>query len=233
MAGMATIASCVVTYQRLDYTQRTIESILNTRTGPHHLTVVDNHSTDGTRAWLESVKEIDVLILNDRNLWPGAACNLGWFAGIEASDPQLLHRSDNDVEYLPGWCEHVREVFKAFPDLGQFGLLNLKEDFPDGQPLEPYGYDPQVNRHWPRLGGNCVVRRTLWDRGLRWKPGAWSPGGEDEDTWMSRQVQDEGFFIANAIPDIARNMAFGRFHDHPDYYRQTAAARGLVAETSV
>jgi hypothetical protein len=77
-----------------------------------------------------------------------------------------------------------------------------------------------------------VIRRELWDEGLRWEPGEWRPGGRDEDTLMSESIRQSGYLIGRVVKTIATNQAFHRFEDYPDYYRATANLRGLVPETS-
>lgn len=227
------ILSVVVTHDRLPYTQRTVNSLIGTT---DFLVVVDNDSTDGTKEWLDSDEcEADLAIQLDRNLYPGAATNIGWHHGLKHfKSATLLHRSDNDIEYEFGWSGVCERAFEAHENLGLYGVLNLREDFPNGQPVAPHIENGvTVNRYWPRIGGNVVLRRSLWDDGLRWMPGPWKPGGQDEDGDMSALVEAAGFYHANAVEPIAANIAFGKYVEFPDYYNRTAEVRGLVAETSV
>lgn len=228
------IATCIVSFNRFRYTVTTVESYLATCKPGNALVIVDNGSTDGTREWLESLSEPEV-ILNRGNLFPGAATNIGWGHLLELGyDAELLHRSDNDVEFLDGWQDEVEECFAAIPELGQLGLLNMHEDFPDGGPMRAHEEGGKtVNRAWRSVGGNCVIRREIWDNGARWHPGQWMPGGFDEDKRMSIQVCAEGFWFANVVPTVARNISYGRYAEFPDYYDGTAKLRGLQAETSV
>jgi glycosyltransferase involved in cell wall biosynthesis len=230
------LLTCIVTYNRLEYTQNTVESWLRSVRlskdfREDRIVVVDNGSTDGTLKYLEDVREAFGVphIKNNRNLFPGAATNIGWHAGMKIfGKPDLLHRSDNDVEYLPGWREEVEEKFEQMPTLGQLGLLNAIED---------YGENPPWEKRWGLYlcptGGNCVIRRELWDEGLRWEPGEWRPGGRDEDTLMSESIRSMGYLVGRVVKTVATNQSFHRFEAYPEYYRETAARRGLVAETSV
>lgn len=223
---------CVVTHNRLDYTRRTIETL---REGADWVVVIDNASSDGTQEWLVEHAApgglVDGIVCGERNVFPGAACNIGWHEGLKRIDADLLMRSDNDIEYLffPGWRRAVEDGFR-WEQLGQLGLLNMHEDFNDQQPvIEEHG----VNVHFPRTGGNCVIRRDLWEHGFRWEAGPWQPGGNDEDTKASFQIERMGYRVARVIPTVANNMSFHRYQDFPEYYDQTAALRGLVPQLSV
>jgi glycosyltransferase involved in cell wall biosynthesis len=237
------LLTCICTFNRLDYTQRCIESWLDTRNPKwDHLVVVDNASTDGTQAYLDSLPFTDVfaVLKNDRNLFPGAATNLGWFHGCatvlqqDLGEPRLLHRSDNDVEYLAGWSDRVRDAFSQIENLGQLGILNAHEDEQAGtMNRSNWPKDPTGTIYLVPTGGNCVIPKSLWDEGLRWEAGAWRPGGRDEDTLMSQAIMSRGLLVGRLVDTCANNMSFGRYADHPEYYNQSAALRGLVAETSV
>ncbi len=224
----------MTTFNRLDYTRRTIESLLETAGDDFHLVVVDNNSEDGTQDYLTSLDDDITVILLPANLYPGAATNRGWHEGLKVHEAFLLMRSDNDIEYLPGWREKVNDAFTAFPELGQLGLLNRHEDYDDHQPVtELRRKGVSINVEWTQVGGNCVIPRRLWEMGLRWEAGAWSPGGQDEDSRMSSIIRQNGLVVGEVIPTVCNNMSFHRYEDFPDYYTQTAGMRGLVPEMSV
>lgn len=222
------LLTVIVTHNRLEYTKRAVDSYWkNIGNRAAKLVIVDNASDDGTREWLRDEQAYDCL-LNDNNLFPGAAVNLGWHAGLQSFDADLLHRSDNDIEYLPGWRDKMEDAFARLPHLGQLGVLNAHEDFPDGPP-----YEERWGIYLTNPGGNSVVRREIYDAGFRWEPGPWRPGGNDEDTRASVEIQGRGWIVGRVKETIANNMSFGQFNAHPAYYRKTAALRGLVPETSV
>ncbi len=221
---------CMVTCNRLPYTEKAVGSWLKTAREDDGLVIADNASDDGTVEWLQTLPDRVRVVLLPRNLFPGAAVNWGWHEGLKRWDARLLQRSDNDIEYLPGWRDEVGKAFDQDPILGQLGVLNRHEDFDDKQPVEERN---GVNVKWPQVGGNCVIHRELYDQGLRWVPGAWRPGGRDEDSVMSAEIREKGWTVGEVIPTVANNMSFHRFEDFPDYYRFTAGLRGLVPEMSV
>jgi hypothetical protein len=212
------ILTCIVTCDRLPLTKRCVESYLDTKRPEDRVVVVDNASTDGTRDWLCGLEDVGI-ILNRENRYPGAATNQGWDALLYDHDQApLLHRSDNDIEYLPGWQAEVERAFADFPELALLGILNLHED-------DPLGVGTGLIKPVPRVGGNVVMPSALYREGLRWSELPWRQG-QDEDGPMSEAAHRRGW-VARLVPTVANNMAFGRALDFPDYYQRTAAERGI------
>lgn len=162
-----------VTFNRLELTKVAVESYLATVDLAYSYVIVDNRSGDGTREWVKSHPHL----LLKRNYYPGYATNRGWEAA--PADATHLHRADNDMRFLPGWCDEVRLHFSAKRRLGQLGLRTSSEE-----------------RHcdW-NTGGNCIIRRELFDAGLRYDERPWRryPPGHSEDTYFSPAVKKMGW----------------------------------------
>lgn len=204
------IHTCVVTHNRLPYTQRCLDSYLKTARETR-LVVVDNNSDDGTAEWLQESGHN--IVLNDTNRYPGAACNQGWDRLQETyGTPDFYHRSDNDIEYLPGWQEEVEAVFADNPDLVLLGILNLHED-------RRLNLDDAVGIEPTAVGGNVVMRLPL-----RWNEDPWD-GPANEDYMMCQEAGSHGL-VARLERTVANNMAFCGYDDFPSYYDHTAAVRG-------
>ncbi|MDE2097962.1 MAG: glycosyltransferase [Patescibacteria group bacterium] len=209
------LTACVVTHNRLELTKRCIESFLATVSVPYYLVVVDNASTDGTLEWLiaEEDSSPDLILPLRENLYPGRACNVGWAAALPFNhDANLLLRADNDVEFLSGWCDELQRIFED-PKVGQVGLLEQK--FEQG---------------CSNVGGNCAIRRELWDAGLRWNEAPWSPsetGGTRpyEDGLMSEAIMKAGYRIARVERECIKHNGWD-WDAYPNYYEKTAADRG-------
>ena len=168
------IHTCIISYNRLDLTRQAIDSYLATVSVPHTLVVVDNGSEPDVQRDLLREYKIPLVLL-DENRYPGYACNLGW--GMAPADADFLHRADNDFAFLPGWCEEVQRVFKS-RKVGQVGLRTGLEE----------------ERGQYNVGGNNVIRRKLWEKGLRYDERPWPQlceevgPGHTEDSLMSPAV---------------------------------------------
>ena len=228
------IITALITHNRLDLTKMTVESYLNNTTLPHYIVVIDNASVDGTKEYLETINELDRLIFSDTNLYPGRATNLGWSEAINdiQGGGDFLHRSDNDLFYLPHWDEYSIDVMNAMPKLGQFGILNLNDQFYPGcvptNTHEENGY--VVNRHFPNIGGNHITRREVWDMGVRHIENTWAEGAAgNEDEKFSHAVGAAGYFYAHSIYPLATHLGLFRGNyknrQYREYYRRTYKER--------
>ena len=208
------IHTVMVTYNRLELTKQAIQSYLDTRTGPTTLVVVDNDSSDGTWEWLhtnEAMMGFTVMPLL-ANMYPGYACNHGWATAPE--ETVLLHRADNDFVFLPDWETHVRLQFSVNERLGQLGLRTDDEEL--------------HNQH--NVGGNCVIRKQLWDEGLRYDERSWPEisakvPGYTEDSFLSPRVRKMGWEWGRVTQPCIRSIST-ESEDDP-YYQATWSDRGM------
>ncbi len=232
MNPQATISTIILNWNRADCLKTTVESYLATVSGPYELMVVDNASTDGSVAYLREVEKTGQVrvVLLDENIG-GLAYN-GMF---ELCRGELLHLSENDQLFLPGWAEHVRESFEVFPDLGQLSLFSdvptdyeawgakpAKMRFAKGKIL----YEAQYN-----LTTSCIMRGSLiTERGIR----VTNLEGLDykfpADAKLSADVKESGFFCAWSDRYYVRNLGHeaGEFEANDEYYRANYASKPWV-----
>jgi hypothetical protein len=220
-SGTLKIHTCFVTFNRLELTKRAIASYLETVTVPHSYVVVDNGSTDGTVEWLHENHRYCHYALEE-NRYPGFATNFGWQPVFRDmfSDISHLHRADNDHIFLPGWCEEVEHVFGS-AKVGQVGLRTAQEELFDKN----------------NTGGNCVIRRELWDAGLRWDERTWPElrdqigPGITEDSLMSQAVVKMGYTWTRVKHPCIQPIS-PETPDDPDwpYYRKAWDDRGIHAD---
>lgn len=196
--------SVVVSYQRLTLLQQTVASYLATVSVPFSLVIVDNASGTDVREWLAGT-DVPVVLL-DRNYYPGYATNRGF--ELAPADATHLHRADSDMEYLPGWCEQVERAFRD-PRVGQVGLRTDEEEL----------------RCRTNVGGTMVLRRDLFDTGLRYREDPWT-GPVTEDYWLSAAVTARRCRWARVGKPCVVSLASGDMGD--PYYRDSYGVRGIT-----
>jgi GT2 family glycosyltransferase len=117
----AVINITVPTYNRLEFTKRTLASVKKHTRTQHVLTVVDNGSTDGTPEFLVKLAQdglIDNLILFRRNMGVSCAANMGFDIGMKP----LYMKLDNDMEVVrPDWLSPLVSLWCDNPEVALIG----------------------------------------------------------------------------------------------------------------
>lgn len=221
----------LVTYNRLDYTRRTLRSLWDTLEEPYYLVVVDNNSSDGTQKYLKTLVKrgrIDKLILNPDNYYPGKATNIAWTEGVKEY-PQATHlaRVDNDMHFEKGWDARASEYFKTVDRLGQLGL-----DFDGGENKPPQYYNGMGIIEWPGcVGGPNIIRREVFDAGLRYDEDRWENSNSkiQEDSRFSRKIKNDGWIVGHMDTRLSWTFANqANWQDYPEYYKKTMKDRGYT-----
>lgn len=233
----------LITYNRLNYTKKTLKTLRHTidDTTDYFIVAVDNNSTDGTQQYLRSCNErglIDEVICNPENYYPGKACNIGYQAGLELySDATHLMRLDNDMQLKKGWDLAIRDYFNAIPELGQLGYDHEAIEDPRADLNAMTINGKTVNPYPGCIGGPSVIRRRVWDDGLRYDETPWTNDGyenivhEQEDYRFSKAIQEAGWLFGHMQEEFGRTFANkGNWHEYPDYYKKTMAERGYKGE---
>lgn len=230
------ISSIILNWNRVHLLRRTVESyITTTRDAQVELFIVDNASTDGSGDYLSDLchSHPDVKIIRLSENIGGEAFNLA----IADARGDLIHLSENDQEFLPGWLSHVWESFAAFPDLGQ---LSLHHDVPqDEEAWEPKPsrlrfaagkilYEAQAN-----VGTSSILRGTiLRDRGVRVENLEQRAFKFPADGKLSDAVKRTGYWVAWSDRYYVRNLGhfMQEFEAYPQYYRENYASKPWVGE---
>lgn len=229
------IGSVILNWNRLHRLKVTVESYLSTITVPFELVIVDNASSDGSREYIESVCRAHgscSAVLLPTNLG-GEAIN----AAVERLTPApFLHITENDIEYLPGWSDSLLSKFEAFPELGQLSPMGPRPQTERGevggenrvQPLTRSGQTIFVAEY--NIGTTCMLRRTFWDGGLRWRSLSRESSSEflfPDDTAISAHIKAQGCLVAYndryAVINWGHNVH--EMQGHVEYYLQNYRAK--------
>jgi glycosyltransferase involved in cell wall biosynthesis len=228
----------LVTYNRLEYTKRTLRYLWDTINVPYYLVIADNNSDDGTREYLKTLEKrnkADLVIYNPDNYYPGKATNIGWETGLKLY-PEATHlmRLDNDMELHKGWDVNAAEYFEKIPELGQLGLDHEAIETPKAILREMYINGKTLNP-WPGcVGGPNIIRREIWDSGLKYEEYMWNDGRKSalqEDSKFSRTIMAQGWLVGHATENLSRTFANqSNWSDYKDYYKKTMLDRGYTSQ---
>ena len=176
----------------------------------HEIVLVDDGSTDGTRAWLPELSPPARVILNDRNLGFAGACN----RGAAAANGEFLFFLNNDLELRPGWLEPMLAVFADHADAGVVGNVQLrmatgevdhagirfnyqgKPEHLTTLPLTTRLLGWPASRRVDAVTGACVaLRHGLWAQ-LDGFDEAYRNGGEDIDLQLRAEAMGCHHYVA-------------------------------------
>jgi len=210
---MATVPFSIVitTYNRLDLLKRAIQSALD-QTISCEVVVADNASTDGTQAYLETLKEtLDgqiVYVRNDSNLGHAGAVN----AGVEAASGEWIKLVDDD-DYLATRCiEAISQAIELRPEAVICSCQAAQVDAA-GKELSrtaPTGpgdifYIPQADIHYGMLLETVpfgtpiqvAVRRDAFLKSGGWDTAMTSC--DDIDSWIRVAEYGDALFINQCL----------------------------------
>ena len=185
---------------------------------PHEIILIDDGSTDGTRAWLETLQDERIhVLLNERNLGYAATNN----RAAASARGDFLALLNNDLVLQANWLEPMLE---AHATLGsRAGLIgNVQRDARTGaidhaglvigvtgKPIHDRTLPNLISRWWrpvravPAVTGACMlVERALWQQ-LGGFDEAYVNGGEDID--LCFRARELGRVNAVALRSVVRH----------------------------
>lgn len=213
------VSFIVPLYNCLPLTQAMLASLQATlpRGLEHEIIFIDDGSTDGTRAWLASLRPPIRIILNDRNLGYAGANNRG--AALATGDTLAL--LNNDLILTPRWLEPMLAAHRRLGDRAglignvQLALATGRVDHTgmsinlQAKPEHDTALPPRWLR-WlrplrrvPAVTGACaLIRRSLWEK-LGGFDEAFANGGEDVDLCL--RARAAGHINAVALRSLVRH----------------------------
>jgi GT2 family glycosyltransferase len=163
-------------WNKLELTQRAIQSIRDNTTVPYRLIVIDNGSSDGTAAWLAEQRDIKRVITFRENQGFAPAIN----AGLRVCTLLYVVMFSNDVEVDTGWLELLVEGLESNPEIGAIGPLSTAKIDRQWEGYHRAMNGVQTVSYWLALFCALFRARAIQDVGEldeRFVPGY----GEDND----------------------------------------------------
>lgn len=224
-------------FNNLALTRACVDSLRATlpATLTHEIILVDDGSTDGTRAWLATLTAPFRVVLNDRNLGYARANN----RAAAVATGEFLALLNNDLILVPQWLEPMLAAHRSLGRrAGLIGNIQLNARTGEidhtgivinhqGKPVHDRTLPPRRTpfpsalRPVPALTGACVlVQRALWEQ-LGGFDEAYVNGAEDVD--LCFRARALGRTNAIALASVVRHhvsASVGRkLRDEENSYR--------------
>lgn len=240
----------IPTYNRAELLERTLLSINGAALPPDFtvkVTVVDNNSTDATRAVVERLKpefgKIELEYVFEIRQGKSYALN----TGIEEATGELLSGVDDDVAIAENWFVELEKVFrerwneldfvggKILPEWENKAVPEWIEPLKDGViSWRDYGDEEwRYGRQTPMLtGAHCVFKRGIFDEIGLLVHGV-GPAGKNlmvcDDDIVYDKLLSAGK-VGSYIPQLVVYHFVPEFRVSKSYYRQWCFAAGASAQ---
>jgi len=219
---MKPIDILILSYNRLGYLVRTIESIRSRTEYPYRLIVTDNASGRDTVANLKSMRDeklIDVLVENTENLFMD-----GWHYGLEHVRSGLFCITDPDIEVPPlnpCWLTQMVDCFGLYPDLARLGVSLTDDNIPpcwnkfESRFLtfrtgKVFSEQPFLRKSTPDTTLQ-MIRKTVFK-----KAGGFQT--QTVDFKMLKTLSNHGVCAVHQ-DIICRHLGWDEYKDYPDYLK--------------
>jgi len=140
----------MLTYNRLDYTRKSLPRLLSDPSEEFSLTIWDNGSTDGTQDFLRKVTDrriVDV-IFSPTNKGQCYVTDKIW----HETSAELVGKVDNDCLVTPGWTKVLAQAHQDIEFLGAVGCWHLS----------PEEFDYERAKHKIQRFGKHEIFRHAW-----------------------------------------------------------------------
>lgn len=223
------ISVVLSTYNRAERLTAALESLLEQRGDlAYEIVVVDNNSTDDTRAVVERI----IRRAGDRVRYafePRQGLSHGRNTGIALARAPIIAFTDDDIRAAPDWILQVREAFARHPEVSYLGGRVLPSWLAEPPAwlttahwaplaLQDYGEGPfSTGRHYAicLVGANLSFKREVFDRVGLFTPelGRIKDGiGSTEDYDMQLRVWRAGMTgIYSPLPVVVADVTPDRF----------------------
>ena len=119
------ISVVIPLYNKRETILQTLESVLNQRSKPIEVVVVNDGSTDGSEQLVAELNHSLIRLINQSNGGVSAARN----KGIEVSHGDWIAFLDADDEWLPDYLETIKKLNSDYPEVKVLGTAYLLQDY--------------------------------------------------------------------------------------------------------
>lgn len=184
-----------LSFNRMHYTKYSMPALLADPSEEFSLTIWDNASTDGSREYLESIKDPRIVkkVFSPTNVNPLSVFN----HVMSESTADLFGLVAEDLLVTPGWTHILGKAHADIPELGKLSCWHFARD----------AFDYQRAMHKIQAFGRHKILRHPWTNGcgltkmkaLR-AVGLMQPGDGESAYW--RRVSQAGYVVGYYCPPV-------------------------------
>jgi glycosyltransferase involved in cell wall biosynthesis/MoaA/NifB/PqqE/SkfB family radical SAM enzyme len=174
------ISVVLPTYNHLKFLPKAIGSVLEQTRRDFELIVVNDGSTDGTREYLDGLKDPRIRVIHQENKRLPEALN----AGFRAARGQLLTWVSADNYCAPAFLETLSAALEAHPEAGF--AYSAFASIDDQDSVTAIHQDQDLSHH-KMLAGNSSIASFMYRRTCQEEIGLYDSaleGAEDWDYWV-------------------------------------------------
>lgn len=187
----------MTTYNRKEFTQKSLKYIAERTKTPLRIIVVDNNSNDGSQEMLFEMKKaglISHLILLEENYGIHMAKNYG--LALVRSEPYYID-TDNDLlppQLDPDWVQSLIKLMDKYP---AYGAIACRPQVLIGRSGSEFDGTFEVAK-FSHIGGHLRIMRTeAVKRATGWEK-TWEANRNHEDSYIASRLQEQGFDVGYA-----------------------------------
>jgi glycosyltransferase involved in cell wall biosynthesis len=144
-------------YNRAEYLEEAIRSVLADATATHELVVIDDGSTDGAEIIAASYADRAVVLHQDHR-----GCPAAWNLGLEHASGEYVTFCDSDDLWMPGHTGALLGVLDARPDVD--AVFGITTEFVSPElDAATIGTRAPYDESRAPVGGAMVARRAVFD----------------------------------------------------------------------
>jgi len=149
---------CIVTFNRKEYLERCVWSIIASTSVPYRIFVIDDISTDGTIGWLDEMLERGLIYKVFKNTKKGGTAK-NFNAIIKQTDGEWVTIANDDMWFHKGWDVMVNKTAKEFDDCGIVSFFDFQRINVDDGVEKTNSYAWRVFR--TGLGASYINRKSF------------------------------------------------------------------------
>ncbi len=215
----------ILTYNKLKYTKRCIESIrTNTKKDCYEIIVVDNCSNDGTREWLKKQNDI-ITIFNNENLGFPKGCNQGM--KLSKGDNVLL--LNNDTVVTENWLNNLNACLYSSSEIAAVGPVTnscayyqeVNTNYNTLKEMRNFSkeYNVSDKSKWEerlKLIGFCIlIKREVIEK-TGFLDEIFSPGNYEDDDYSAR-IRKAGYKLMLCNDTFIHHYGGTSFKENKDF----------------